>query len=146
MTSDAPAQDTNTSRAHPESFHGNSLAASLTVRDLPSSVAWYRDVLGFTVDEEHAREGKLLAVSLKAGTVRLLLNQDNGARGSDRAKGEGISLQITTSQDIDGLAARIKDRGGKLDMEPTDGWGMRVFRLSDPDGFKLAISSERART
>jgi uncharacterized glyoxalase superfamily protein PhnB len=130
-------------RNDPESFRGRALAAALTVRDLDASLAWYRDVVGFTVDQEHAREGKRFAVSLKAGGVRILLSQDDGAKGLDRVKGEGISLQITTAQDVDGLARRIKERGGVLATEPADAYGARVFRIVDPDGFKLAISSER---
>jgi len=130
-------------RVQPESFRGRTLSASLTVKDLQKSVAWYRDVMGFTVDREHERAGKLMAVSLKAGVVRILLAQDDGAKGSDRVKGEGLSLMITTSQSIDDLANRVKTLGGTLDTEPTDvPWGPRMFRLRDPDGFKLVISSE----
>jgi uncharacterized glyoxalase superfamily protein PhnB len=75
--------------------------------------------------------------------VRILLNQDDGVRGMDRAKGEGFSLQFTTPQDVDGIAARVRARGGVLALEPTDAWGTRVFRLIDPDGFRLTISSPR---
>ncbi len=133
----------HSARVQPESFRGRTLSASLTVKDLQKSVAWYRDVMGFTVDREHERAGKLMAVSLKAGVVRILLAQDDGAKGSDRVKGEGLSLMITTSQSIDDLANRVKTLGGTLDTEPTDvPWGPRMFRLRDPDGFKLVISSE----
>jgi uncharacterized glyoxalase superfamily protein PhnB len=129
-------------RADPQSFRGRSLSASLTVNDLEKSVAWYQDILGFTISRRHERDGKPVAVSLIAGTVRLLLTQDDGARGQ-RAKGEGFSLQITTAQNVDELAQRIKARGVTLDLEPTDmPHGARVFRLHDPDGFKFAISSE----
>jgi uncharacterized glyoxalase superfamily protein PhnB len=132
--------------AEPPSFQARSLAASLTVNDLEKSVAWYRDVIGFTVDQRHEREGKLLAVSLKAGDVRILLGQDDGAKGLNRLKGEGFSLQFTTDQDIDSIASGVKDRGGVLQLEPTDTpWGARVFRLQDPDGFKLTISSNPRR-
>lgn len=124
-------------------FHANTLAASLTVKDLQKSVVWYRDVVGFTVDKEYEREGKLMAVALKAGAVRILLGQDNGAKGLDRIKGEGFSLMITTAQNVDEIAKRIKELGDTLETEPTDNWGARVFQLRDPDGFKLAISSER---
>jgi uncharacterized glyoxalase superfamily protein PhnB len=83
-------------------------------------------------------------VSLKAGLVRILLNQDDGARGSDRVKGEGFSLQITTGQSVDAIANRIKGAGGTLATEPADmPWGVRAFRVMDPDGFRLAFSSER---
>jgi uncharacterized glyoxalase superfamily protein PhnB len=125
-----------------EPFAGRELSASLTVNDLETSLAWYRDVLGFAVDQKHEREGKVMAVSFRAGSVRLLIGRDDGKKGLDRVKGEGLSLMITTSQNVDDLARRIKAAGGTLDSEPTDmPWGARVFRLRDPDGFRLAISS-----
>jgi lactoylglutathione lyase len=123
-------------------FIGRTISASLTVKDLQKSLDWYQDVVGFTVDRRHEREGKLVAVSLKAGEVRILIGQDDGAKGWDRAKGEGFSLHITTDQNIDELANGIKARGGNLLSEPVDmPWGPRVFRVQDPDGFKIAISS-----
>jgi uncharacterized glyoxalase superfamily protein PhnB len=123
-------------------LHGITISASLTVNDLEKSLSWYTDVVGFEVDRRHERDGKLLAVSLKAGEVRLLINQDDGAKGWDRAKGEGFSLMIYVDDNIDEVAKRIKESGGVLDSEPTDTpWGKRVFRLRDPNGFRLTISS-----
>jgi len=144
MDTNTAAPQGSTPRTQPESFRGRSLAASLTVSDLPRSLAWYRDVVGFTVDRKFEREGRLAAVALKAGAVELLLGQDDGGKGEGRVKGEGFSLQITTSQDVDALAKRIKDRGGLLTTEPADVWGARVFRMQDPDGFRLTISSQRS--
>ena len=126
-----------------KALSAQSLQASLTVADVKSSAAWYRDTLGFAIEREHEREGTLLAVSLSAGPVRILLTRDDGARG-DRVKGEGFSLQFTTTDDIDALAARAREAGATLDTEPMDAWGARVFRLRDPDGFKLVFSSPRA--
>src|SRR5713101_6290626 len=71
-----------------ETLRGRRLDAALTVKDLQKSLAWYCDVVGFTVDRKHEREGKLIAVSLQAGDVRILINQDDGAKGLDRVKGE----------------------------------------------------------
>ena len=139
MNPDTPHSSSNT-----ESLVGTSLSASFTVKDAEASMAWYRDVLGFTVTQKHDREGKLRAVSMAAGAARILLSQDNGAKGPDRSKGDGMSLQITTVQDIDAIAQRIKTAGGSLEADPIDSpFGTRVFRLRDPDGFKLVISSER---
>lgn len=124
------------------SLTATALSASLTVKDLEQSLAWYRDVVGFAVAQRYEREGTLMAVRLQAGDVLLLINQDNGAKGWDRAKGEGFSLQITTAEDIDTLAGRLKANGVTLDTEPTDTpWGKRVFRFHDLDGFKFAVSS-----
>jgi uncharacterized glyoxalase superfamily protein PhnB len=123
-------------------FVGRALSVSLTVSDLDRSLTWYRDVIGFSVRRTFEREGKLMAVSLVAGEVRILLSQDDGAHGVDRTRGAGFSVQITTEQNIDDLADRIKSRGTILDDEPRDlRWGQRAFRLRDPDGFKLTISS-----
>jgi uncharacterized glyoxalase superfamily protein PhnB len=125
-------------------LHGIDLSASLTVADLQRSVGWYCDVLGFDVDRKYERDGVLQAVSLQAGGVRLLLTQDDGAKGADRVKGAGFSMQITTGQDIDELATRIRAAGGAFITEPTDTpWGVRIFRLRDPDGFLFTISSPR---
>lgn len=125
-----------------ESLDATALTLSLTVKDVVKSVAWYRDIIGFTVDREHMRDGVLRAVSIRAGTVRLLLNLDDGGRGWDRVKGEGFAFQLTTSQSIDDVASAIKARGGMLATEPADmPWGVRMFRMVDPDGFRFNISS-----
>jgi uncharacterized glyoxalase superfamily protein PhnB len=141
-TEEAPPVDAR-KRDKPESFRGRALSASITATDLQKSLVWYRDVVGFTVQQEHEREGKVVAVSLIAGGVRLVLGQDDGAKGWDRVKGEGFSLMITTAQDVDALAQGIKERGGTLESEPADmPWGPRIFRVRDPDGFRIAISSQ----
>ncbi|HXB25339.1 MAG TPA: VOC family protein [Gemmatimonadaceae bacterium] len=118
------------------------LSASLTVKDVRTSVAWYRDVLGFTVSQEHERGGVLRAVSMSAGAAAILVSQDDGAKGADRAKGEGISLMLTT-ENVDDLATQAKAHGATLDSEPADMGGRRAFRLRDPDGFRLTIATER---
>lgn len=143
MSTNSPNAAGGIARAQPESFRGRELSASLSVNDLEKSLAWYCNVVGFTVDKKYEREGKLRAVSLKAGAVRLLIGQDDGARGTDRVKGLGFSLQITTAQNVDDIANRIKKLGGVLESEPADAWGARVFRVRDPDGFLLVVSSER---
>ena len=129
----------------PNPLQGLSLEASLTVKSLAQSTIWYTEVLGFAVDRKHEREGKLIAVSLQAGGVRLLITQDDGAKGLDRVKGEGLSLQITTRQSVDTIAAEIKQHGGVLDTEPTTlPWGARIIRFRDPDGFRFTLSSTPA--
>jgi uncharacterized glyoxalase superfamily protein PhnB len=125
-------------------LRGRTLAASLTVNDLEASLSWYRDILGFRVHQKFEREGNVIAVSLRAGDVRILIGQDDGAKGANRLKGEGFSLQIETDQNVDEVANRVKQSGGTLESEPIDTpWGARMFRLRDPDGFKFTISSLR---
>lgn len=129
-----------------ESFRAHKLSVSLSVNDLQKSLAWYRDVVGFTEGERYERDGSLKAVVLEAGDIQILIGQDDGAKGVNRTKGQGMSFQFTTNQSIDDIANRIKANGGALESEPIDTpWGARTFRLSDPDGFRFVISSERSR-
>lgn len=128
-------------RSEPENFRGRELSVSLTVDDLEKSLAWYQDVVGFYVERTTEHDGRPRSAALLAGNVRIVLHQDDGAKGRDRPKGEGLSLRITTGQDLDRLAARIVDRGGVLDSEPADTHaGTRVFRVTDPDGFTYRIA------
>ena len=126
------------------SLSAGPLSVSLTVKDIQKSLAWYRDVLGCSVVRTREQDGTLRSVSLSAGEVRIAINLDDGKKGWERVKGEGFSLQISTTQDIDAVAKGIRQRGGTLDTEPADmPWGVRMFRLRDPDGYKFAISSPR---
>jgi len=131
-------------RHQPESFRARGLSTGLTVNDLQRSIAWYRDVLRFTVKDRWEDGGKLMGVELVAGSASVMLNQDDFAKGRDRTKGIGLRLWLSTIQDIDALAKQIKGRGGVLDQEPKDmPWGARLFSISDPDGFKFSVVQER---
>ena len=131
-----------TPRRQPESLRLASLTASLTVNDIEKSLAWYRDVLGFTVKDRWEHGGALVGVELRAGSVALVLNQDDFSKGRDRVKGVGVRLYGNTRQDIDRLAADIKSRGGVLAQEPKDrDWGTRDFVMVDPDGYRLSITT-----
>jgi uncharacterized glyoxalase superfamily protein PhnB len=119
------------------------VSPSFTANDLEKSIAWYRDVVGFVVGERWEREGKLVGCELRAGSVSLMLAQDDWKKGRDRDKGQGVRLYCGTTQDVDALARQIRERGGKLESEPADQpWGSRDFSLSDPDGFKITIGRE----
>lgn len=121
-------------------FKSKGARVSLTAKDLTKSIAWYRDVLGCEVAYQF--EG---AAGIKAGDVLIYLNQDDGKRGWERVKGEGFALQFVVDAPggVDDAATRIKSAGGKLESEPADmPWGARMFRLLDPDGYKLSISAD----
>jgi len=129
-------------RRTPESLRLRSVTPAFTVTDLQRSIAWYRDVIGFFVEETWEHDGRVSGVSLKAGSVSLLLSQDDFAKGRDRAKGQGFRLHLGTAQSIDDIAKGIEERGGVLETRPADmPWGVRAFSLVDPDGYKLTVSS-----
>lgn len=124
----------------------DSVGPSLTVNDIQKSLAWYRDIAGFALEEKWERDGQLLGVSLRAGKTWFMLGQDDWKKGRDRKKGEGFRLYCMTTGDVDAQAAGIKSRGGALDQEPMDQeWGMRDFSMTDPDGFKITVAKEKKK-
>ena len=120
----------------------STIVPSLTVDDLQKSLAFY-EALGFTVDERWEENGKLLGVMLRAGKNQIGLSQDDWKKGRDRKKGIGMRMYLSTTQNVDEIAARAKSAGIKLRSEPHDSeWKSRIFEVTDPNGFLLTISSE----
>ena len=123
-------------------LQAKTISPGLTVDDLQKSIAFFEG-LGFGVEERWEENGALLGVMLRAGEARLNLSQDDWKKGRDRRKGEAMRLYLSTSQDIDQLAAQAKKAGIALTTEPHDtDWGSRAFEVTEPSGFKLTIGSE----
>lgn len=128
-------------RHQPETLRLAQAGMGYTVADIGRSLAWYRDVLGCHLKERWEHEGQLRGAEMRAGAVTFYLGQDDWQKGRDRVKGQGCRLYVTTTQDIDALAASIKAKGWPLEQEPTDQpWGWRDFSVADPDGFKITIA------
>ena len=130
------------SRQQPESLRLRAAGPGFTVTDIHKSLAFYRDVLGFTPKERWEENGALKGVELVAGSVRFWLGQDDWKKGRDRMKGVGFRMYCATSQDIDAFAARVKAGGGTVVEEPKDqSWGGRDFAVRDPDGFTITFAT-----
>jgi uncharacterized glyoxalase superfamily protein PhnB len=127
---------------HDLTLQAKSIVPSFTVDDIQKSITFYEG-LGFAVEERWEENGVLQGVMLRAGDHRLGLSQDDWKKGRDRTKGLGMRVHIGTGQDVDQLAMRAKAAGISLDADPHDTpWNSRQFEVTDPSGFKLAISSE----
>ncbi|MCA9739382.1 MAG: VOC family protein [Gemmatimonadetes bacterium] len=125
-------------------FNATNLGCSITCEDLPASIRFYRDAIGFALFQSFENEGKVAAAVVGAGDCRIVLNQDDGKLGWDRIKGQGFYLQINVAspEDVDAAAARIEAAGGALLSQPADQpWGARMFQFNDLDGFKLGVST-----
>jgi catechol 2,3-dioxygenase-like lactoylglutathione lyase family enzyme len=129
-------------RTQPESLRLRSAGPSFTVNDIQRSLAFYRDVLGFTPKERWEENGELQGIELAAGSVIFWLGQDDWKKGRDRVKGQGFRMYCSTAQDIDALAERVRASGGTIVDGPKDEpWGGRAFAVSDPDGFVITFAS-----
>src|SRR3954464_8992356 len=101
----------------------------LTVATWPTSVAWYRDGLGLTVELlDHANRFALLA----AGPARLALKVGHPSPGSTK-----VTFRVT---DLDAELARL-ERAGVVPASPvrTSPEGYRAASLLDPDGHRVEL-------
>jgi catechol 2,3-dioxygenase-like lactoylglutathione lyase family enzyme len=122
-----------------------SVAPGFTANDAAASIKWYCDVLGFTVKERWEHEGQFRGAQIASGAVTINIGQDDWKLGRDRVKGQGTRIYIMMGPGIDEYAAAIKARGGRLDHEPLEDWGLRAFSITDPDGFKLTFMTPAKR-
>ena len=130
-------------RKQPETLRLREIAPGLTVNDLQQSMAFYVDALGFTVHERWETGGELQGVMLRAGTCRIGLSQDDFAKGRERTKGIGMSVWLTTVQDLETVVARLKQAGVTLEQDLAEmPWGGRAFTVVDPDGFRITFTNE----
>jgi catechol 2,3-dioxygenase-like lactoylglutathione lyase family enzyme len=140
---EAAAPSRERRRGKRETLRLRTFEPSLTVNNIDRSVQFYTGVLGFIVIEEMTDGAALQGVIVKAGVCTLALSQDDWAKGRNRKKGEGVRLWCKTAQDIDAMAKRIKEAGGRLADKPkNEPWGVRSLSVKDPDGFLLTIYSD----
>ena len=121
-------------------LNADSLSPALTVNDLQRSIKFYTDGLGFEIVHRHEVDGTLRYVAMQAGQAKLGIGQDDFAKGRDRSKGIGMRIWISTKDDLNVLAARIKAAGFAVDEGPAaTPWGSTSFSVTDPDGFSVSV-------
>jgi uncharacterized glyoxalase superfamily protein PhnB len=108
-----------------------SLAPILAVDDLHQALAFYRDLLGFTLAWCWGEPPDLAGICRDAVEITLMARKD-------KPQGRGrVSLRIT---DIDALYARLKQAGAAITVPIGDrSYGLRDFRIVDPGGNELDI-------
>jgi uncharacterized glyoxalase superfamily protein PhnB len=99
----------------------------LRVADFNAAVAYYRDVLGFTVGFQY---DDYVSLQLDKAVLHL------GVPKPGKPAGGGTVYVIR--DEVDGYFGSIRARGVKPEREPADQfYGMRDFEISDPDGNRL---------
>src|SRR5512132_4534536 len=108
----------------------------LIVSDVARSVAFYREVLGFTsVAVREAFDFPAVA-EVVSGPARIQLGIRRGAaERSDRASPRVVFLE---TEDVVAMHAGLRARGGQpSELEKVNWIKMRVFEIRDPDGHTL---------
>jgi len=102
----------------------------LNVRNVPASIAYYVDKLGFHLHWDWGDPPTFACVF--RDKVRIFLCQ--GAQGKP---GTWIAINV---QDIDALYEVYRERGITIRQPPTNfPWGMREMNVEDPDGHRLRM-------
>ena len=119
----------------------------LFVEDVDASVAFYERALGFRVAR---RESEY--VSLRRGDAELGLAAISGlpARGAGpgfsqerlaRDRGAGVEIVLEV-EDLEAAVDAVERAGfGLVEPPRARPWGLRDFRVADPDGYYLRVTT-----
>src|SRR5262245_42414417 len=120
------------------------LTPNLIVSNVERSIAFYRDVLGFTVGQTVPEASPFVFASVQSGPVEIFLNALEPAQAEypafkDRPIGGTLTLFIEVER-IAEVYAALKDRV-KVVMPFEKKWyGMTEFAFTDPDGYVITYA------
>lgn len=121
------------------------LSPLLEVFDMPTSLAFYRDKLGFRVTGNSGQGDESGWVMLELGASTIMLNTayDDGERpdapDSARAAAHSDTCIYFGCPDPDAAYEHLKEKGVILEPPSDAPYGMRQLYLSDPDGYSLCF-------
>jgi lactoylglutathione lyase len=130
---------------------GAGLRLELFVDEVARSLHWYCDGLGFEPDPEPDSVEPGTYRPIRRGAVRLslqafrTLSHDHPLRraGDEAPRGVGVEIVLELA-DVDELTA-VHARAVDAGLAPTplvrQPWGLTDFRLADPDGYYLRITT-----
>ena len=119
----------------------------LFVKDMPTMVRFYRDVLGFDITEG---EDAVNVMLVKDGTLFMLYERKNfeamTSRKYEYIKGLNghfeIALDVDAFGEVDKRFAEVVTKGATPVLEPTtEPWGQRTCYVADPEGNLIEMDS-----
>jgi catechol 2,3-dioxygenase-like lactoylglutathione lyase family enzyme len=118
------------------------------VYDMPTSVRFYRDLLGFEIVSTSPVLGKdrFHWALLRLGKAELMLNTayefDNERPvPADRARvaAHGDTVLYFGCPDVDAAFEELREKGVAVNMPKVAPYGMKQMSLRDPDGYELCF-------
>ena len=119
----------------------------LFVDDMGKMIRFYRDVLGFEIQEAEDTSNVYL---VKDGTLFLLYGRKDfenmTSRKYEYVKGlnghSEIALYVDTFDEVDAAFRDVVSKGATPVLEPaTEPWGQRTCYIADPEGNLIEIGS-----
>jgi glyoxylase I family protein len=124
------------------------LVPLLQVYDMPTSVRFYRDALGFEIVSTSPRLGddNFHWVWLRLGDAELMLNDiyesnDDRPPEPDRARtaAHGDTGLFLSCPDVDAAYDELRAKGHAVTKPVVAPYGMKQMNLVDPDGYLLCF-------
>jgi catechol 2,3-dioxygenase-like lactoylglutathione lyase family enzyme len=121
------------------------LCPLLQVFDMPRSLAFYRDVLGFTVMSPVPDSLECDWVLLELNGSELMLNTayESGERPAalppERQRAHADVALFFDCPDLEAAAAHLRDQGVAATGPATRDYGMRQVSFTDPDGYEICL-------
>ncbi len=124
------------------------LAPLLQVYDMPTSVRFYRDVLGFAVVTTSPKLGEdyFAWALLRLGPAEIMLNtayESNADRPPVPDPARQAAHEDTTvflaCPDVDAAYQELRSRGVEMAQPKVAPYGMKQMYLRDPDGYGICF-------
>ena len=124
-----------------------SMSPLLEVFDMPTSLAFYRDKLGFQVTGDSGKGDDSGWVMMELGDATIMLNTayDDGERPDAedpaRVAAHGDTCIYFSCPDVDAAYEHLKANGLNVDPPSIAPYGMKQLYVLDPDGYNLCFQS-----
>jgi uncharacterized glyoxalase superfamily protein PhnB len=113
----------------------------LAVDDFESSLAFWRDQLGFTlVGQAESDQGQMFWCRLERGGSSIMLQAADAEDGPAKARGRGVTLYFVCD-DVDAFFEEVSSRGLKVDPPTVAYYGMRQLYVPEPNGYFICFES-----
>jgi|SRR5579862_1879636 len=122
-----------------------SLCPLLQVYDMPTSITFYRDVLGFEIVSTSRPGIDVGWAWLRSGSAEVMLNTayDEGTRppapDPARLAAHADTILYIGCPDVDAAYTCLRSRGINLDPPVVASYGMKQLYVTDPDGFGVCF-------
>jgi glyoxylase I family protein len=112
----------------------------LAVDNLPSSLAFWRDQLGFEVVGQADADGAMFWCRLERDGTSIMLQTADAEDGPTQERGRGVTLYFVCDE-VDGLFAELAGRGVPLQPPSATYYGMRQLFVPEPNGYLVCFES-----
>ena len=125
----------------------STLTPNLMVDDMPATLAFYRDILGFEVADTAPPEGAPVWAQLRSGGASVMLQTRASLseelpdfREQPISATQTLFITVDDEMTHDALYQRAHDAGAVIKQPYTTPYGAREFCLRDPEGYLLALA------